>query len=50
MCAYCKGIRDDQGYWQRVECYVEAQTQSSFSYGICPGCAARHFPGLDLNP
>ncbi len=38
MCAKCKKIRDDKGYWQRVETYIEAHTQAEFSHGLCPGC------------
>lgn len=49
MCAYCKGIRDDQGYWQQVERYVETHSHSTFSHGICPHCAHRHFPDFDLS-
>lgn len=44
ICAYCKGIRDDQGYWQRVEAYVQTHTQAAFTHGICPKCAEKHFP------
>jgi phosphoserine phosphatase RsbU/P len=38
ICAYCKKIRDDQNYWQQVECYVGAHTDARFSHGICPAC------------
>ena len=38
ICAYCKKIRDDKNYWQRVEEYVSAHTDAQFSHGICPQC------------
>jgi len=38
ICAYCKKIRDDQNYWQRVEEYVSAHADVRFSHGICPQC------------
>jgi sigma-B regulation protein RsbU (phosphoserine phosphatase) len=38
ICCYCKNIRDDQNYWQRVEDYVSANTEVRFSHGICPNC------------
>lgn len=44
ICAYCKKVRDDRGYWNAVEQYVAARTDAQFSHGICPACAAKHFP------
>lgn len=38
ICANCKKIRDDSGYWQQVESYVQSHTQASFSESICPDC------------
>jgi DNA-binding response OmpR family regulator len=38
MCSYCRKIRDDQDYWQQVESYINEQTGSRFSHGICPDC------------
>jgi DNA-binding NarL/FixJ family response regulator len=39
ICAYCKKIRDDKGYWTQIETYISAQTQAEFTHGICPDCA-----------
>ena len=44
ICASCKNIRDDKGYWNRVEAYIEAHSQATFSHGICPDCAKRLYP------
>jgi DNA-binding response OmpR family regulator len=38
ICAYCKRIRDDRNYWQRVEVYVSEHTDATFTHGICPSC------------
>jgi len=41
ICAYCKKIRDDAGYWSQVEKYVSDHTDAKFSHGICPTCFER---------
>jgi PAS domain S-box-containing protein len=38
ICASCKRIRDDQGYWQQVETYITRHTDAVFTHGICPEC------------
>jgi CheY-like chemotaxis protein len=38
ICSYCKKIRNDRNYWQRVEDYVSAHSEAQFSHGICPEC------------
>jgi sigma-B regulation protein RsbU (phosphoserine phosphatase) len=38
ICSYCKKIRDEQNYWQRVETYLSEHTEMVFSHGICPDC------------
>jgi len=38
MCSYCKKIRDEQNYWQRVDSYISEHADVEFSHGICPGC------------
>jgi GAF domain-containing protein len=48
ICSYCKDIRDDQGYWKRVEEYIGDRTNAEFSHGLCPKCAKIHFPGVHL--
>lgn len=45
ICASCKKIRDDKGYWSRIEEYVSEHTDTTFSHGICPDCAKRLYPG-----
>ena len=41
ICAWCKKIRDDNGYWNQVETYIRERTDADFSHGICPDCVAR---------
>ena len=38
ICAWCKKVRNDQGYWQQVEKYVEENSDAAFTHGICPEC------------
>ena len=44
ICAWCKRIRDDQGYWSQVEAYVHAHTGADFTHGICPECLEKQRP------
>ncbi len=44
ICASCKKIRDDRGYWQQVEAFIQEHTEAEFSHGICPDCAKRLYP------
>ncbi len=41
ICGYCKKIRDDQNYWQKIESYINARTGTDFSHSICPDCYSR---------
>jgi PAS domain S-box-containing protein len=44
ICASCKKIRDDKGYWEQVEAYVSRHTDAQFSHGICPECLKILYP------
>lgn len=46
ICASCKKIRDDQGYWQQIELYVRDHSEAVFSHGICPDCAVKLYPSV----
>jgi len=41
ICAHCKKVRDDKGYWEQVEAYVTRHTEAQFSHGICPDCVKK---------
>ncbi len=43
LCAWCKKIRDDQGYWTQLESYVTSHSAAEFTHGICPSCAHASF-------
>ncbi len=47
ICAWCKKIRDDQGFWQQVDQYVSEHSEVEFTHGMCPECAARKMAELD---
>lgn len=46
ICANCKKVRDDAGYWQQIEVYIRDRSEAEFSHGICPDCAKQLYPGL----
>jgi PAS domain-containing protein len=46
ICASCKKVRDDSGYWQQVEGYLASHTQAEFSHGLCPDCRQRLYPEI----
>lgn len=48
ICAHCKKIRDDQGYWQQIEAYIQDHSDAKFSHGICRECAKKYYPDMDL--
>lgn len=46
ICANCKKIRDDSGYWRQVEDYVHEHSEADFSHGICPDCMRKLYPDM----
>lgn len=46
ICANCKKIRDDTGYWQQIEAYISDHSEAEFSHGICSDCAKKLYPEL----
>ena len=46
ICANCKKIRDDKGYWSQIESYIQKHSEAEFSHGICPECARKLYPEL----
>ena len=49
ICASCKKIRDDTGYWNQIEEYVSKRSEAQFSHSICPECAKILYPDLLVN-
>ena len=46
ICSACKRIRDDAGYWQIIEGYIEKHTTAQFTHSICPECSKKLYPDL----
>lgn len=46
ICANCKKIRDDEGYWQKIESYISSHSDTQFSHSICPTCAQELYPDV----
>lgn len=46
ICANCKQVRNDQGYWEQIEAYVGRYSETTFTHGICPECAKQLYPGI----
>ena len=46
ICAGCKKIRDDKGYWSQVESYIQSHSEAKFSHGMCPDCLKKWYPDL----
>jgi hypothetical protein len=44
ICAACKKIRDDQGYWEQIEVYIRDHSEAQFSHGLCPTCIRAMYP------
>jgi len=47
ICSSCKKIRDDRGYWEQIELYVQEHTDAMFSHGICPECANKFYSEME---
>lgn len=50
ICCSCKKIRDDKGYWQKIEAYISARSPTRFTHSYCPDCARSYFPDLPTTP
>jgi hypothetical protein len=48
ICANCKKVRDDKGYWEQVDVYIHKHSQADISHSICPECAKKYYPDLDI--
>ena len=50
ICANCKKIRNDKGYWTQIEAYILEHSDAELSHSICPVCAKKLYPDLDICP
>ena len=49
ICASCKKIRDDKGYWNQIEAYISEHSEAEFSHGICPECCKKLYPDFHVD-
>ena len=49
ICATCKKIRDDKGYWNQIETYIGAHSKVEFTHGICPECAGEYYSSPNMS-
>lgn len=47
ICASCKNIRDDDGYWQKIESYLDDNSEARFSHGLCPDCMDKYMSEVE---
>jgi PAS domain S-box-containing protein len=48
ICSFCKKIRDDKGFWEQVDVYIQKHSQADISHSICPECMEKHYSDLDI--
>jgi PAS domain S-box-containing protein len=44
ICTFCKNVRDDKGYWEQVDIYLNKHSEADISHSICPECVKKHYP------
>ena len=44
ICAACKKVRNDEGYWSQIEIYVSQRSDATFTHGMCPDCIVEYYP------
>jgi hypothetical protein len=49
ICAGCKKIRDDNGFWQQLESFVQKHSEAQFSHGLCPDCIKKWYPDIEVD-
>jgi NAD(P)-dependent dehydrogenase (short-subunit alcohol dehydrogenase family) len=49
ICSFCKNIRDDKGYWNRIETYIHEHSDAEFSHSVCNECAKKFYPDIDFH-
>jgi len=48
ICAHCKSVRDDQGYWTELEAYLQEHADMKFTHGLCPNCIKELYPKIHV--
>jgi hypothetical protein len=50
LCAWCKKVRNDSGYWEQIDKYIATHSSASLTHGVCPDCKKHFLTGLKSNP
>jgi ligand-binding sensor protein len=48
LCSHCKKVRDDKGYWNQIDTFIEEHSAADISHSICPECADKYYPDMNL--
>jgi hypothetical protein len=48
ICSSCKNIRNDRGYWEKIELYIEEHSDAEFTHTLCPDCMGKLYPDIDI--
>jgi PAS domain S-box-containing protein len=48
VCSHCKKVRDDKGYWNQIDAYIQEHSEAEVSHSICPVCAEKYYPEMNL--
>jgi len=48
ICSHCKKVRDEEGYWNQIEAYIQEHSEAEFSHSICRECAKKYYPDMDI--
>jgi hypothetical protein len=48
LCSHCKKVRDDKGYWNQIDAYIQEHSEVDISHSICPECVVKHYPGIKV--
>jgi hypothetical protein len=49
ICASCKNIRNDRGYWEKIELYIQNHSEAEFTHTLCPDCIKKLYPDLETD-
>jgi hypothetical protein len=49
ICASCKNIRNDRGYWEKIEQYISSHSEAEFTHTLCPDCVKKLYPDIDTS-
>ncbi len=48
FCSFCKKVRDDKGYWEKVDVYIHKYSQADITHSVCPECAKKNYPDISV--